>query len=205
MAATMSAPVTCRYGDTVAGCDLENLRTVVHGLGGGYLRGSSAAPAPRSSIAQIQGGRRGDGRWGDALLELAKASGTKSGPFLSVGGNLAASSRLGSFLSREVASRGREEAEETLGKSSILAERCPHPIPLSFSVCFSMDNIATDRSTIQALGRRILMLACPLKDCRIPTLVSNMVYTDDDVTLVDVPCSLLQEQRRRNIQFSMWI
>ncbi|XP_044367933.1 uncharacterized protein [Triticum aestivum] len=140
-----------------------------------------------------------------ALLELAKASGTKSGPFLSVGGNLAASSRLGSFLSREVASRGREEAEETLGKSSILAERCPHPIPLSFSVCFSMDNIATDRSTIQALGRRILMLACPLKDCRIPTLVSNMVYTDDDVTLVDVPCSLLQEQRRRNIQFSMWI
>lgn len=83
-----------------------------------------------------------------APLELAKASGDE----IWTGGNLAATSSLGPFLSREVASQGREEAEETLGKSSILAERCPHPIPLSFSVCFSMDNIATDRSTIQALA-----------------------------------------------------
>ena len=52
----VAAPVTCRYGGAAAGCDSENQRAVVHGLGSAELRGPDSASTPPSSVAQIQGG-----------------------------------------------------------------------------------------------------------------------------------------------------
>uniref|UniRef100_A0A453AKN4 Uncharacterized protein n=5 Tax=Aegilops tauschii subsp. strangulata TaxID=200361 RepID=A0A453AKN4_AEGTS len=46
----------CRSGRPAAGHNLDDQRAVVHGLGGGDLRGPGAAPAPPSSVAQVQGG-----------------------------------------------------------------------------------------------------------------------------------------------------
>ena len=66
----MSAPVTCRYGDTVVGGDLEKLRTVVHGLGGGDLHQHLVPPSHRSKAGDAE---MVDGEM--APLELAKASG----------------------------------------------------------------------------------------------------------------------------------
>uniref|UniRef100_A0A453AKN9 Uncharacterized protein n=3 Tax=Aegilops tauschii subsp. strangulata TaxID=200361 RepID=A0A453AKN9_AEGTS len=42
----------CRSGRPAAGHNLDDQRAVVHGLGGGDLRGPGAAPAPPSSVAQ---------------------------------------------------------------------------------------------------------------------------------------------------------